>query len=157
MSKAISEPTHVIDPDGVVTIILQNPDAPFAVWDDENKEPTGHKGNEASVTSQANGTSERVAKEGSNSDNADADEIYNSAKDKEIRYRVSAKHLMVASPVFKKSLTCGWKETDTLQSKGSVEIQVEKWDSEALLILLNVLHCRQREIPRKSPFAELVP
>ncbi|KAE8337848.1 hypothetical protein BDV24DRAFT_177204 [Aspergillus arachidicola] len=65
------------------------------------------------------------------------------------RIQVSAKHLILASPVFKKILTGGWKESVTYLQKGSVEITAESWDIEALLILLRVIHGQQYHVPRK--------
>ena len=43
------------------------------------------------------------------------------------RIQVSAKHLILASCVFKKLLTGGWKESVTYLQKGSVEITAESW------------------------------
>ncbi|KJK66781.1 hypothetical protein P875_00127847 [Aspergillus parasiticus SU-1] len=65
------------------------------------------------------------------------------------RIQVSAKHLILASPVFKKILTGGWKESVTYLQKGSVEITAESWDIEALLILLHAIHGQQYHVPRK--------
>lgn len=66
-----------------------------------------------------------------------------------IRIQVSAKHLILASPVFKKIITGSWKESITYLQKGSVEINAEGWDTEALLILLRVIHCQYNSVPRK--------
>jgi hypothetical protein len=65
------------------------------------------------------------------------------------RIQVSAKHLMLASSVFKKILTGGWKESVAYLQKGSVEITTEGWDIEALLILLRAIHSQHYHIPRK--------
>ncbi|KAL5042065.1 hypothetical protein BDW71DRAFT_200860 [Aspergillus fruticulosus] len=65
------------------------------------------------------------------------------------RIQVSAKHLTLASPVFKKILTGGWKESVTYLRKGSVEITAESWDLEALLVLLRSIHCQNHHMPRK--------
>jgi hypothetical protein len=65
------------------------------------------------------------------------------------RIQVSAKHLMLASSVFKKILTGGWKESVAYLQKGSVEITTQGWDIEALLILLRVIHGQHYHIPRK--------
>ncbi|TQB71391.1 hypothetical protein MPDQ_007603 [Monascus purpureus] len=70
-------------------------------------------------------------------------------QNKEYTIQVSAKHLAFASPVFKTILASGWKEGNHLLSEGSVEIVVESWDIDALLILLNIIHCRHRNLPRK--------
>ncbi|KAJ5661175.1 uncharacterized protein N7484_000547 [Penicillium longicatenatum] len=65
------------------------------------------------------------------------------------RIQVSAKHLMFASPVFKKILTGGWKESITFFQKGSVEITAETWDIEALVIVLRAIHGQHHLIPQK--------
>ncbi|KAJ5183240.1 hypothetical protein N7492_000856 [Penicillium capsulatum] len=65
------------------------------------------------------------------------------------RIQVSAKHLMLASPVFKKILTGGWKESITYFQQGSIEITAESWDIEALMILLRVIHGKYHHVPRK--------
>ncbi|KAL6230203.1 hypothetical protein BDW75DRAFT_234590 [Aspergillus navahoensis] len=65
------------------------------------------------------------------------------------RIQVSAKHLILASPVFKKILTGRWKESIAYAQKGSVEITAESWDLEALLVLLRTIHGQNYLIPRK--------
>lgn len=65
------------------------------------------------------------------------------------RIQVSAKHLILASPVLKKILTGGWKESVTFLKERSVEITAEGWDIEALLILLRAIHGQHYDIPRK--------
>lgn len=65
------------------------------------------------------------------------------------RIQVSAKHLILASSVFKKILTGGWKESVTFLKERSVEITAEGWDIEALLILLRAIHGQQYHIPRR--------
>ncbi|KAH3499037.1 hypothetical protein KXV55_008470, partial [Aspergillus fumigatus] len=56
------------------------------------------------------------------------------------RVQVSAKHLVLASPVFKEILKGGWKESLTYLQTGSVEITADSWDIEAFLILLHIIH-----------------
>lgn len=62
--------------------------------------------------------------------------------------QVSAKHLIFASTTFRKILTGGWKESFNYLEKGVVEITVDGWDIEALLIFLRVIHCQHRNVPR---------
>ncbi|KAJ5712940.1 uncharacterized protein N7483_010121 [Penicillium malachiteum] len=68
---------------------------------------------------------------------------------REFCFQVSAKHMMFASSFFKKALTGAWKESETYQQKGSVEITADGWDSEALLIILRAIHCQYNQIPKK--------
>jgi Periplasmic protein TonB, links inner and outer membranes len=63
--------------------------------------------------------------------------------------QVSAKHLIFATPVFKRILTGGWKESITYLRKGSVEITAEGWDIEALLCVLHAIHGKYYDVPRK--------
>ncbi|EAW11244.1 BTB/POZ domain-containing protein [Aspergillus clavatus NRRL 1] len=122
--RAIGQNMHIIDPDGEVVIILRNANAPFAEWsDDLNAEP-----NDPGPAQQPN------------CDN-DTENSH--------RFQVSMKHLTLASPVFKKILTGGWKESATYLQKGTVEITAESWDSEALLILLRAMHCQNDQLPKQ--------
>ncbi|KAL4861605.1 hypothetical protein BDV12DRAFT_180004 [Aspergillus spectabilis] len=70
------------------------------------------------------------------------------ASGRTFRIQVSAKHLTLASPVFKQILTGGWKESATLLQKGSVEISAKGWDIDAFLVLLRVLHCQNSQLPQ---------
>ncbi|KAJ5425196.1 hypothetical protein N7465_000266 [Penicillium sp. CMV-2018d] len=63
--------------------------------------------------------------------------------------QVSAKHMIFASPVFKRILTGGWKESIAYLEKGSVEITAENWDIEAFLVVLHAIHGKYKDIPRK--------
>lgn len=67
----------------------------------------------------------------------------------DVRIQVSAKHLMLASPVFKKALTGKWKEGSTFVGTGSVVITTEGWDVEAFLILLRILLCQHHKLPKR--------
>ncbi|KAL2825235.1 hypothetical protein BJY01DRAFT_241588 [Aspergillus pseudoustus] len=108
-------PTHIVDPDGEVNIILSNANAPLPGIDDEALLPA------------------RMREKHS---------------DKVSRIQVSAKHLILASPVLKTLLTGGWKENVTLLEKGSVEITAESWDLDALLIVLWIIHGKDSLVSR---------
>ncbi|KAE8453983.1 hypothetical protein EG329_007759 [Mollisiaceae sp. DMI_Dod_QoI] len=63
---------------------------------------------------------------------------------------VSSRHLMLASPVFKAMLRLdGFKEGHKLESAGKAEIPLPDDDPEALIILLDIIHGRNRRIPRQ--------
>lgn len=55
---------------------------------------------------------------------------------------------MLASRVFRKTLSGEWKEGHTLADKGSTEIRLSDWNFGALLILLNIIHCRNHTLPK---------
>ncbi|EDP50765.1 conserved hypothetical protein [Aspergillus fumigatus A1163] len=65
------------------------------------------------------------------------------------RIQVSAKHLTLASPIFKETLSGRWKEGLRLLKEGSVEIPIRNWDLEAFLILMDILHCQTQNLPRE--------
>ncbi|RAL14170.1 uncharacterized protein BO97DRAFT_412936 [Aspergillus homomorphus CBS 101889] len=71
-----------------------------------------------------------------------------SLKDVEARIQVSAKHLKLASSVMNRQLTGGFTEAQELHETGKVEIKVEGWDLEALLILLRIIHGRNHQVPK---------
>ena len=61
--------------------------------------------------------------------------------------RVSSKHLMLASRVFKKMLQAGFQEGQTLLKDGHVELALYDDDPIALEIFLNTIHGRFRNVP----------
>jgi hypothetical protein len=72
-----------------------------------------------------------------------------STNKKEIHYYVSSRHLTLASSRFDSMLTKGkWTEGVPDSNDGRYHISAEDWDVEALLLLLNVLHHRNRQVPR---------
>lgn len=80
------------------------------------------------------------------SDNAcNDDESHTSPR--EIRMQCSLKHLALASSVFKAILVGNFKESAVLRSVGTLELPLPDDDPAALLILLNIIHGRTKEIP----------
>ncbi|KAJ5472054.1 hypothetical protein N7539_008623 [Penicillium diatomitis] len=129
--------SHIIDPEGEVIITLRNANSPFAkptrdTWIHQWLESSQTSSSKSiplsrlsllkSPTIEATVAEESVA-EGHLGQNCS-------------RIQVSAKHLMFASPFFKRLLTGGWKESVAYFQKGSVEITAESWDVEALMIML---------------------
>lgn len=70
------------------------------------------------------------------------------AKPSRKRFRVSSRHLSIASPVFEQMLDGPWQQTMTADGSRR-EVQAHEWDSGALYILLNVLHGRIRQVPKE--------
>ncbi|PGH10466.1 hypothetical protein AJ80_07509 [Polytolypa hystricis UAMH7299] len=218
----MDQPSHIIDPDGEVIIILRNANPPFAELDEatvadmpsqtlsepnpyaqSHSEETGASHNyivrskkgkkrkkakrsaahdasfepflepaeepaeelaeelaeEPAETGFVDGPSdsERTSTYGGptreinnyNQGDAQQDNSDEDFTERNFSIQVSAKHLTLASSVFKKMLTSGLKEAVTYLQKRSVEIETESWDVEALLILLRVMHCQHNRIPRK--------
>lgn len=70
------------------------------------------------------------------------------SEDDEIHYLVSSRHLMLASPWFRRALTReGFIEASKDPSDGRYHIPASGWDQEAFLILLNIFHVRTRQVP----------
>ncbi|KAH7308507.1 hypothetical protein B0I35DRAFT_360905 [Stachybotrys elegans] len=65
----------------------------------------------------------------------------------EIQMRVSSRHLCLASPYFEKMLSGTWKES-TSNQEGLYKISVSDWNVEALLIVFNIIHGHNRNVPR---------
>jgi hypothetical protein len=66
-----------------------------------------------------------------------------------IHYYVSSRHLMLASPMFKRMLTQdGFAESGRNEVDGMFHIEVSDWDAEAFLIILRIIHLRNRQVPR---------
>lgn len=71
-------------------------------------------------------------------------------EEESIHYHVSSRHLMLASPVFKRALNKdGFAESVRNEIDGFFHIQASDWDPEAFLIVLRILHGRNKQVPRK--------
>jgi hypothetical protein len=73
--------------------------------------------------------------------------VASEADDALVRIRVSSKHLILASSYFKRSLQSGLAESCALQAHGHVEVNMKEHDPEAMLIVMNSIHGRNRRIP----------
>lgn len=63
--------------------------------------------------------------------------------------RVSSKHMSLASPVFKSMLQGGFHEATELKKMGNIEIPLPDDDAASMLILVNIIHCRFKLVPKK--------
>ncbi|KAF5699836.1 hypothetical protein FGLOB1_11131 [Fusarium globosum] len=66
----------------------------------------------------------------------------------QIVFRVSAKHLCLASPVFQRMIYGRFKESEP-NDQGLLEIRTSEWDAEALLILLDIIHGHHSSVPKR--------
>ncbi|GMF75137.1 unnamed protein product [Aspergillus oryzae] len=151
----MDQPSHIIDPDGEVIILLRNTTLQGPTVEEAVEEAV-----EVPVDVAVDVAAEEpvevpvdvavdVAAEEPVRAQIETDLVRESLDEACFRIQVSAKHLILASPVFKKILTGGWKESVTYLQKGSVEITAESWDIEALLILLRAIHGQQYHVPQK--------
>jgi hypothetical protein len=136
---------HEIDPNADTVVILKNSNASFAPWslDVVENDATTSPGTEhvdVSVLDQA--TSPEASSYGPHL-------VDHNTLEDEVHYRVSSRHLTLESPRFDSMLSgAQWKEGVRNEVDGLYHITAEDWDVEALLILLDVLHHRNRQIPR---------
>lgn len=67
----------------------------------------------------------------------------------EVKFRLSSRHLCLASPVFSAMLCGGWKESaGSVESQSSYKIGATDWNTEAFLLLMNIIHGHHRKVPR---------
>ena len=154
----VNLPTHAIDPDGELIIVLRNANSPLAqlprdivpgitfsesshcleITDEEIKISLTYPGE----------PTDKKRKSSSTIKDSQVEDPAAKARPYEFSIQVSAKHLIFASPVFQSTLTGSWKESIAYLEKGSVEITAESWDFQALLIVLNAIHGKYRQIPQ---------
>ncbi|KAK1759115.1 hypothetical protein QBC47DRAFT_409896 [Echria macrotheca] len=112
----------VMDPCGDVVLILKHPDSPFAVWDED---------------------SATIADDPSPADD------HLPVPDTDRTFLLSSRHLCLASPVLKVMLSGGWIEGIKSAPDGLYQLTAEHWDSEALAVVMNVVHGRWNLVPRE--------
>lgn len=119
---------HTLDPSGDVIFTLENPDAPFAVWQDGNGNGNGNSN-------------------GNDKGNGNSSESLILIT-RIVTFLVSSRHLILASPVLKAALTGGWNEGAVNEVSRLHEISAEEWDTEAMTIVMSIIHHRWPQVPR---------
>jgi len=71
-----------------------------------------------------------------------------SLEDTQVEFRVSSRHMSLASPVFRAMLESKFKESQ-LNEQGLYEVQASEWDAEAFVILLDIIHGHHRDVPKR--------
>ncbi|WQF87603.1 hypothetical protein CDEST_12617 [Colletotrichum destructivum] len=149
---------HKIDPDGDVLLILRNPNTPFAVWDEEEEieclSPKRIDGKHAvpdyhNYPPPADDIWDSLTSEDETPVPAPLDPPSEPKEEPEIKYLVSSRHLTLASNTFEAELRGPWKEGAMKHTDGYHHIDASEWNSEALLILMRVIHGQSRSIPRQ--------
>ncbi|KAI4696662.1 uncharacterized protein J4E88_000840 [Alternaria novae-zelandiae] len=70
-------------------------------------------------------------------------------EEQSIHYHVSSRHLMLASSTFKRMLAQdGFAESVRNEADGLYHIAASDWDPEAFLIVLRIIHGRNKQVPR---------
>lgn len=65
----------------------------------------------------------------------------------EVRFRLSSRHLILASPYFRAMLTGPWEENCS-RTGSMYTTTASDWDEEALTILMDIIHGHSEKIPR---------
>jgi len=155
---------HTFDPDGDLLLILSRPPD-----DAESEDGTGEE--DTSNTPAGSPTNEGIGEDAAESADThpDTGASANSAgspspeadttpdedePDREpavvVHMLVSSKHMMLASPVFKAMLQHSrFKEGQELSATGKVEIPLSDDDPYAFRIILDIIHGRNRQVPRE--------
>ncbi|KAL4914295.1 hypothetical protein BDW62DRAFT_220196 [Aspergillus aurantiobrunneus] len=137
---------HVIDPEGEVTITLHNPNSRFAAWDASMPFVYGGPRERDPVNTPIDEVGDAVDRVAAEAELFQ--QLMPEAAEEVVRYRVSARHLVLGSPVFQRMLRSGWKEARELKERGTLEIDSYGFDSRAFLSFLRILHCRPQSLPR---------
>jgi hypothetical protein len=130
-----------MDPSGDVLLALSTPNAPFAVWDGgedgpvpteptanpESAEPTPHAEEDVTTIDDAAQDNEAYPQE---------DSLTDTISTEPVTFLGSSRHPILASPVFKAMLT---EEGKKAIKPMVLYEEVSKWDTEALVIVMNVL------------------
>jgi hypothetical protein len=74
----------------------------------------------------------------------------------DVHLRTSSSHLILSSPNFATLLGPNFREGQTLRSEGSVAILLDEDDPDAMIILMNIIHGKTRQVPRTINFDMLV-
>jgi hypothetical protein len=121
---------HTVDPDGDVILTLESPNHPFARED--GIASTDAQSPDSSALTKGDSSSSTVPPPG------DIAEPEEDVKEEPVTFRVSSRHLALASPVFKSALTGRWQES--VKTEGELRINSHGWDVTALGIFLQAIH-----------------
>ncbi|KAL6897660.1 hypothetical protein GGI43DRAFT_409566 [Trichoderma evansii] len=143
----MQSPSYELDPRGDVLLTLRQPNLHELVWGTStsvNPADGQEAGNLFGVFEEP----ESEPEPGSESTLASSDKSNGTDESEAITFRLSSRHLCLASPIFNAMLCGSWKE-----SAGSVELQLSydiaatEWNTEALLLLMNIIHGHHRKVP----------
>jgi hypothetical protein len=141
--------SYEIDARADTVIILKNPNTSFAPW---NLAEIGGDTTEFAHESTINDSISRDADQEASIEVATVADEPNPAntEEDEVWYYVSRRHLGSASPILDRMLSgTDWKEGARDETDSLYHVPAEDWDSEALLCVLQILHLRNGQVPRK--------
>lgn len=155
---------YEIDPGGDIELVLQDPDSHKIVpiinnketkdcaYSKSNSDCDGNFANPSLAGRYAifNKLNDAGAVESDTSETATSSP--GSDKAVEVRMRVSSRHLILASRTFRAMLEGPWIEnlnSDINPASGPRQIRTSGWNAAALAIVLDAIHGRHRDIPKK--------
>ncbi|KAG6037850.1 hypothetical protein E4U40_002062 [Claviceps sp. LM458 group G5] len=176
---------HDLDPQGDTILVLRCPNTQQAVWEPKDEATKLKKKNKArrrklfdfdSVSDTEDArcddqnahepTPEAIAPSIESSTPNDSGEAHEEKSDQnEVEFRLSSRHLALASPVFKTMLNGFWKESaplsdqsnrsakplSPLQNDSNCQVRYElaatEWGAEDFLLLMNIVHCQSIKVP----------
>lgn len=122
-----------IDPDGDLLITLTPPTERFALWPDD--QPPVATSDDYDLEDDESATSDDLE-----DDKPAAPELF--------QYKVSSKHLSLASPRFKNMLTGTWIEATTIHPDGLRHVDIEGFHPRAFEEVMNIIHCHHDKVTK---------
>jgi hypothetical protein len=136
-SIAMESIIHKVDPNGDTLLILKNPNAPFAAGDEHVWPNFLPKYRTEKMRKNERELVELLYAIESDDDNT-----------REVYFQLSSKHLAFASEYFRGLVANNWKEANS--SRGfAYNVTAKDWDEAALLMVMNIIHCKTKKIPQK--------
>ncbi|KAI0895703.1 hypothetical protein F4806DRAFT_66736 [Annulohypoxylon nitens] len=157
-----------IDPNGDVLLTLYNPNAPFAFWSpdektEENSLPKSESESGPDTASESESEPEFepvpnpepqpevkwvLESDLASGSTSPLEKNPCDGSSRVIKYLVSSRHLILASKYFEKLLQGPWMEGTEVHLDGCRHVSAEDWDERALLILMQIIHGRNKKVPR---------
>lgn len=141
-SIAMESTIHKVDPNGDTLLILKNPNAPFAAGD-ENVWPNLLP----KYRTEKMRRNERELVQLVCADESD-DDTTREVSTREVYFQLSSKHLAFTSEYFRGLMANNWKEANSSRDF-AYTVTAKDWDEAALLMVMNIIHCKTKEIPQK--------
>ncbi|KAF2690679.1 hypothetical protein K458DRAFT_326482 [Lentithecium fluviatile CBS 122367] len=150
-------PGTILDPNADTIIILKDHDADIAIWDDAAefpRPPLVLPDAKSPALEQPNDTDSKE-KSDSSSDTAKSEDAgIEEQPEAGLRFRVSSRHLSLASPYFLKNLSAKWDQHPR-DEKGRVILTELYWSKPAFARLMFIFHGRTRAVERTLDLVEL--
>ncbi|KAG5932555.1 hypothetical protein E4U60_005160 [Claviceps pazoutovae] len=163
-----------VDPQGDTILVLRCPKTAQPVWEPEDEGAKRKRGNDIPMTKLFLGSQFNFGMDVDPSDDKDthaptpgsvastvesslpndsAEAHGENIKREEVKFRLSSRHLALASPVFRTMLNGLWKESAPSSDEPDngcpvrYELTAAEWDDELFLMLMNIIHGRNKLVP----------